>query len=103
LARDGDGLAWVHLNALDGQRVKLWADEHYRFLELYTGDTQPPDKRRRGLGVEPMTCAPNGLRSGDGLLELDPGQTITTRWGIQPDLPRRKEAAMRATSQAGPR
>ncbi len=82
LARDGDGLAWVRLSAPDGRRVGLWADEHYRFIELYTGDTQPPERRRRGLGVEPMTCAPNGFRSGDGLLQLDPGQTITTRWGI---------------------
>ena len=85
LARDGDGMAWVYLSAPDGPRVGLWADEHHRFIEIYTGDTQPPDSRRRGLAVEPMTCAPNGLRSGDGLRELDPGQGITTRWGIRPD------------------
>ncbi len=85
LARDGDGLAWVRLTAPDGRHVRLWADEHYRFIELYTGDTLPPNQRRRGLGAEPMTCAPNGFRSGDGLLALDPDQTITTRWGIHPD------------------
>lgn len=85
LARTADGLAWVRLSAPSGPGVGMWLDEHYFFVEIYTGDTQPPAKRRRGLGMEPMTCAPNGLRSGDGLLELDPGQSITTRWGIQPD------------------
>jgi aldose 1-epimerase len=85
LTRDPDGLAWVVLTGSHGQRTRLWADEHYRFIELYTGDTQPPDKRRRGLGVEPMTCAPNGLRSGNGLLTLEPGRSITTRWGVEPD------------------
>lgn len=63
----------------------MWIDEHYQFVELYTGDNQPPEKRRRGLGIEPMTCAPNGLRSGEGLLQLNPDQSLTTRWGIQPD------------------
>jgi aldose 1-epimerase len=85
LTRDGDGLAWVYLSAPDGRCTRLWADEHYRFIELYTGDTQPSNKQRRGLGVEPMTCAPNDFRSGNNLIVLDPGQSITTRWGIHPD------------------
>ncbi len=82
-----DGLAWVTLTGPDGRGSRLWVDEHYPFIELYTGDTQPPEKRRRGLGVEPMTCAPNGLASGDGLTRLDPGQAVTTRWGIDPTAP----------------
>ncbi|MBA2324906.1 MAG: aldose 1-epimerase family protein [Pseudonocardiales bacterium] len=84
LARDAHGLAWVRLRAPAGRETALWVDEHYPFVELYTGDTQPPGRRRRGLGVEPMTCAPNGFRSGNGLLKLDPGESITTRWGITP-------------------
>jgi len=84
LARDADGRAWVRLDGPDGWCTRLWVDEHYSYVELYTGDTQPSDKRRRGLGVEPMTCAPNGFASGASLLRLDPGQAITTRWGIQP-------------------
>ena len=84
LTRDAQGRAWVQLDGPDGRRTRLWVDEHHRYLELYTGDTQPPERRRRGLGVEPMTCAPNGFASGAGLIRLDPAQTITTRWGIQP-------------------
>jgi aldose 1-epimerase len=87
LTRDGNGLAWVYLTAPDGRCTRLWADEHYRFIELYTGDTQPPNKQRRGLGVEPMTCASNDFQAGNNLIILDPGQSITTRWGLHPHQP----------------
>lgn len=83
LERDDDGLAWVHLSAPDGHRAELWLDEHYSFLQLYTGDTLAPDRRRRGLAVEPMTCAANAFQSGEGLVRLEPGQTLATRWGVR--------------------
>jgi aldose 1-epimerase len=31
-----------------------------------------------------MTCPPDAFRSGDGLIVLAPGQTVTTTWGIGP-------------------
>jgi aldose 1-epimerase len=34
------------------------------------------------VALEPMTCAPNAFRSGDGLIVLAPGQSITSVWGI---------------------
>ena len=84
LCRDPDGLARVRLATADGeQHVTLWLDEHYRFLMLFTGDTLPdPARRRRGLGIEPMTCAPNALQSGDGLRTLAAGESLATSWGI---------------------
>ena len=83
LARDQSGRAWLRLSAPDGRRVELWVDEHYPILEIYTGDTLAPDRRRRGLGAEPMTCPPNAFQSGDGLVRLEPGESLTTRWGVQ--------------------
>lgn len=83
LARDGDGLARAQLTGPDGRCVELWADAHYEFLEVFTGDTLAPERRRSGLAVEPMTCAPNAFQSGDGLLRLEPQETITTRWGVR--------------------
>lgn len=83
LERDGDGRAWVRLTRPDGQRVEAWTDDAYPFLEIYTGDTLSPERRRRGLGVEPMTCAPNGFRSGRGLLRLEPGESTTSAWGAR--------------------
>lgn len=84
LARDADGRAQVRLAAPAEQRtVELWMDEAYGWLMLFSGDTLPPDARRRSLGVEPMTCAPNAFQSGDGLRTLQPGETFAGAWGIR--------------------
>ena len=79
-----DGLTRVEMQAPpDGRRLTLWMDGAHRFLMVFTGDTIPQiDRRRRGLGVEPMTCAPNAFRSGDGLLVLQPGKSATSKWGV---------------------
>jgi aldose 1-epimerase len=76
--RSDDGRVRVRF----GQRT-LWADESYAYLMVFTGDPLP-DVRRRSLAVEPMTCAPNAFRSGDGLVRLDPGETHVGTWGITP-------------------
>ena len=64
--------------------VELWAGPGFEYLQVFTGDTLAPDQRRRGLAVEPMTCPPNGLASGEGLIHLDPGATTELDWGITP-------------------
>lgn len=85
LQRDDDGRARVTLSLPDGPAVSLWVDESYPFLEIFTGDALPQAERRRtGLGVEPMTCAPNAFNSGEGLIVLQPGDTHTATWGIEP-------------------
>jgi aldose 1-epimerase len=81
LIRDSAGRAWVHLAGTDGRTAHLWVDETYPLLELYTADTLGPGRRRHGLGTEPMTCPPNGLQTGEGVIRLEPGESITTRWG----------------------
>ncbi len=88
LDRGDDGLARVKLDSADGRRsATLWMDGTYRYVMLFTGDSLPaPERRRRSLGVEPMTCAPNAFQSGEGLIVLEPGEQITSRWGIEPRL-----------------
>jgi aldose 1-epimerase len=84
LVRDDDGRARVELrDPDDGRALSLWLDEPYAYLQLFTGDPLP-SVGRRSLAVEPMTCAPNAFRTGDGLLVLEPGATATASWGIQP-------------------
>ena len=83
LVRDEQGRAWARLTAPDGSRVELWVDEHYPIIEIYTGDTLSPSRRRQGLGTEPMTCPPNAFQSGRGLIRLEPGQSLTTTWGVR--------------------
>ena len=61
----------------------MWCDANFGYLMVFTGDALPDAPRRRtGLAVEPMTCAPDAFRSGDGLLVLDPAETWSGRWGI---------------------
>jgi aldose 1-epimerase len=50
---------------------------------VFSGDSLP-DVNRRSLAVEPMTCAPNAFRSGEGLIRLAPGGSVTSLWGLAP-------------------
>jgi aldose 1-epimerase len=103
LARDGDGRAVVELSAAEaageGARdgaaegsvssVRLWMDRAFTHLMIYSGDTLAEvDRRRRGLAVEPMTCAPDMLRNGDGRLVLEEGEIFEARWGLAATSPR---------------
>jgi len=83
LIRDARGRATARLHRPDGTRVELWLDEQHEFLQVYTAHTLAPSRRRRGLAVEPMTCAPNAFQSGDGLARLEPGQSLRTCWGAR--------------------
>ena len=83
LDRDADGLAVARLTGADGRVVELWADAGYPILEVFTGDTLSPARRRHGLAVEPMTCPPNAFQTGELLVRLEPGETRTTRWGVR--------------------
>jgi aldose 1-epimerase len=82
LHRDAEGRAWVHLTGADGRTVHLWVDTSYPIVEVYTGDTLSRDRRRRGLGTEPMTCPPNAFQTGEDLIRLDPGASASSRWGV---------------------
>ena len=83
LERDADGRARIELTAERGRSATIWLDEHYRYVMVFTGDPLP-DVARRSLAVEPMTCAPNAFRTGEGLLTLEPGASFTAEWGIEP-------------------
>jgi len=76
-----DGRAWAHL-AGNGSRVSLWADQGYRWLQVFTGDPLPPERRRRSVAIEPMTCPPNAFVSGEDVLVLSPGDEVTHTWGV---------------------
>jgi aldose 1-epimerase len=84
LKRDQDGLARVELRDPDrGMQVSLWVDQSYPYFMIFSGDFLP-NFNRRGLAVEPMTCPPNAFRSGEDLVRLEPGASLTSTWGITP-------------------
>ena len=70
------------LVAPDGRQATVWWDSSYRWLMVFTGDTLDPGRRRTGVALEPMTCAPNAFVTGAGLRVLQPEQSWTTTWGI---------------------
>lgn len=63
--------------------VELWADERFRWMQLYVPDRFPglgPDEV--AVALEPMTAPPDALNSGIDLEWLAPAATWTLRWGI---------------------
>ncbi|WP_329624948.1 gluconokinase, GntK/IdnK-type [Streptomyces sp. NBC_01255] len=88
LDRDPDGRAIVRLAHPSGLRgIDLWLGEGTRCVQVYTGDTlaEPePERRRRGVAVEAMSCPPDAFRTGTDLTVLPPGATHVFRWGLSP-------------------
>ncbi|MEU6880299.1 gluconokinase, GntK/IdnK-type [Streptomyces sp. NPDC046712] len=86
LDRGPDGRAVVRLAHPSGLRgVDLWLGEGTRYVQVYTGDTlAEPERRRRGVAVEAMSCPPDAFRSGTDLTVLEPGATHVLRWGLSP-------------------
>jgi aldose 1-epimerase len=83
LLRDERGLAVSSLAASDGSTAELWVDAGYPYLQLYSGEGLQPERRRRGLGVEPLSCPANAFQSGEGLIRLAAGESTTARWGAR--------------------
>jgi aldose 1-epimerase len=82
LERLPDGRVEARLTAPDGRTTVMWGDSTVRWWQLFTGDVLPARWRRRTLALEPMTCGPNALNTGDDLLVLEPGERHTMTWGL---------------------
>jgi aldose 1-epimerase len=86
LDRDDHGLARTRLTAPDGVGAELWQDRSFRWVQLFNG-VGPSGQPGKALAVEPMTCPPDALRSGEDLIVLQPGDRWTGSWGITPIRP----------------
>ena len=83
LQRGADGRCVVRVESEGRPAIRLWIDKQFTHLMVFTGDTIGDEtRRRRGLAIEPMTAAPDMLRSGDGRQVLEPGSTLEAAWGI---------------------
>jgi aldose 1-epimerase len=65
-----------------GDGVELWAEPAFGWVQVFTPDDHPG--RGRAVAIEPMTCPPDALNSGTGLIPLAPGESWTGSWGIRP-------------------
>lgn len=77
----GDTLVRHRLEG-DGRGVELWADPDFGWVQVFTPDDHPG--RGRAVAVEPMTCPPDALNSGIGLLTVAPGDEWSGSWGLRP-------------------
>ncbi len=85
LRRGTDGIARARLeDPVSGRAVELWADDRFRYLMCFTADTVEPERRRRAVAIEPMTCPPDAFRSGKDLVVLEPGESWEASWGLRP-------------------
>jgi galactose mutarotase-like enzyme len=89
LGADDDNVIRISLRSPDGREgVMVWMDESHPYVMIYSGDTLGDLARRRhGLAIEPMTCAPDAFNSGAGLVVLEPGAVHSSTWGIAPLAP----------------
>ncbi|MEU9478766.1 aldose 1-epimerase family protein [Streptomyces sp. NPDC048191] len=88
LSRGRDGRAWVHMTSPKSPVcISVWLSKSCDYLQVYTGDTLPVvARRRKGLAIEPYTCASNAFNNKLGLRILAPGQTFEARWGVRPSV-----------------
>ncbi len=88
LVRHDDGRAVAVLADGEGtSAVRLWVDEAFGYLMVYTADeVHSADRRRRAVAVEPMSCPPQAFRTGTDVVDLEPGGSWHGRWGLSPEL-----------------
>ena len=77
------GQSQVSIASPDGRRAAVWADESFTWWQVYTSDTLAPERLRRSVAIEPMTCPPDAFRSGRDVITIEPGQTWRGVWGIR--------------------
>jgi len=80
-----DGLAHVSVVAADGRGAEVvWDPAVLPWVQVHTADRPEPELDRAGLAVEPMTCPPDALNSGTGVVRLARGRSASASWSIRP-------------------
>lgn len=80
IERGGQPSELAVVTRADGRAVRLEGTGELAYLMCYTGDTLAPADRRRALALEPMSCPPNALASGESLAVLEPAGTPGDSW-----------------------
>jgi aldose 1-epimerase len=86
LERGSDGTAEVRLSdPSTGTAVTVWMDEAFDWVHIYTSDGLEGNRRRGSVAIEPTTCPPNALATGEDRIELGPSEAWFGVWGIRPE------------------
>ena len=72
------------LSSPDGQRVELWTDSNFGFVQAYTPREFPLETGTgQAIALEPMTAPANAFNTGQGLRWIEPGDTWMLSWGVR--------------------
>lgn len=68
-----------------GRRLSLRDDADWQYLQVFTPTAFPGAEgaARPAIAIEPMTAPPDALRSGEGLIWLEPGASWSGSWGLR--------------------
>ncbi|HJA04147.1 MAG TPA: aldose 1-epimerase family protein [Candidatus Microbacterium stercoravium] len=80
LDRDASGAAVTTLDGPNGERVSVWQDEHFDYLQIFTTDAYP--NQQYAVAIEPMSIPTDAFNSGRALTWLEPGETCELTWGV---------------------
>lgn len=82
LDQDGKWRSYFYPDAETDSTIEIWGERLFSHIVCFSGDTLPKEIRRKAVAIEPMTCPPNALRTGDSIIAIAPGETISGSWGI---------------------
>lgn len=81
--RQVDGRVRHRLAAPSGEAVELHTDPAFAWAQVFTSSVYETDEGRiDAVAIEPMTCPPDALNSGDGLTWLGPDEQWLVDWGL---------------------
>ncbi|MFF5080609.1 aldose 1-epimerase family protein [Actinoplanes sp. NPDC000266] len=84
IEHDANGITEVTISDPGSDaKVVVWADEKFKYWQVFSGDTLHGERFRRSVAIEPMTCPPDSFRTGRDLIVLAPGERWTASWGIR--------------------
>ena len=84
ISHDADGRTEVTIaDPHSDAKVTVWADDKFKYWQVFSGDTLHGERFRRSVAIEPMTCPPDAFRTGRDLIVLAPGESWTAAWGIR--------------------
>lgn len=79
-----EGRVRHRLTAPSGEAVELHADPAFAWAQVFTSTVyETDDGRVDAIAIEPMTCPPDALNSGDGLVLLEPDEQWIVDWGLR--------------------
>jgi aldose 1-epimerase len=84
IEHDASGITEVTIaDPASPAKVVVWADDKFKYWQVFSGDTLDDERFRRSVAIEPMTCPPDSFRTGRDLTVLAPGERWTATWGIR--------------------